>query len=124
MPRRKPFAAALEVLAGLARVEGNPHISPGTAPRADLKKPWATVCKAASLEGVRLHDLRHSFASFGAWRFARPSGHRQASRAFPTCHNGALRSFGCGPDAARGGDNRCDNFRRDGREKRFRHSPR
>jgi integrase len=36
------------------------------APRADLKKPWGSVSRAASLEGVRIHDLRHSFASFGA----------------------------------------------------------
>jgi hypothetical protein len=33
---------------------------------SDLKKPWAAVAKAAGLEGVRIHDLRHSFASFGA----------------------------------------------------------
>jgi integrase len=62
-------AAALEVLAGLSRIEGNPYIIPGEKagqPKADLKKPWAAVCKAAGLEGVRLHDLRHSFASIGA----------------------------------------------------------
>lgn len=35
-------------------------------PRADLKRPWRLVCKAAELEGVRIHDLRHSFASVGA----------------------------------------------------------
>jgi integrase len=35
-------------------------------PRADLKKPWAAISKAAGLDGVRIHDLRHSFASFGA----------------------------------------------------------
>jgi integrase len=29
----------------------------------DLKASWASVCRAANLEGVRLHDLRHSFAS-------------------------------------------------------------
>ncbi len=69
---RKPIylsAAALEVLAGLPRLEGNPYLIPGEKPgqpKADLKRPWATVCKAAGLEGVRLHDLRHSFASFGA----------------------------------------------------------
>jgi integrase len=48
---------------------GNPYIIAGErpgAPRADLKKPWAAVTKAAGLEGVRLHDLRHSFASIGA----------------------------------------------------------
>jgi integrase len=69
---KKPIylsAAAQAVLAELPRVEGNPHIIAGAkdgAPRADLKKPWAAVCRAAGLEGVRLHDLRHSFASFGA----------------------------------------------------------
>ena len=69
---RKPVylsAAALEVLSSLPRIEGNPYIIPGEKagqPKADLKKPWAAVTKAAELEGVRLHDLRHSFASFGA----------------------------------------------------------
>ncbi len=69
---RKPIylsAAAQAVLAGLPRIEGNPHIIAGAkdgAPRADLKKPWAAVRRAAGLEGVRLHDLRHSFASVGA----------------------------------------------------------
>jgi integrase len=69
---RKPVylsAAAQSVLASLPRVSGNPHIIAGDregAPRADLKKPWVAVCRAAGLEGVRLHDLRHSFASVGA----------------------------------------------------------
>ena len=35
-------------------------------PRTDLKKPWSAVCRHAGLEGVRLHDLRHTFASIGA----------------------------------------------------------
>lgn len=35
-------------------------------PRSDLKKPWAAICRAAALDGVRIHDLRHSFASVGA----------------------------------------------------------
>jgi integrase len=35
-------------------------------PRADLKRPWAAVRKRASLDGVRIHDLRHTHASFGA----------------------------------------------------------
>jgi integrase len=62
-------AAALAILAGLPRLEGNPYIIAGIkdgAPRADLKKPWAAVTKAASLGSVRIHDLRHSFASVGA----------------------------------------------------------
>ncbi len=69
---KKPLylsAAAQKVLADVPRVEGNPHVIAGAkdgAPRADLKKPWAAVSRAAGLEGVRIHDLRHSFASFGA----------------------------------------------------------
>ena len=35
-------------------------------PRADLKRPWTLVTRAADLNGLRLHDLRHSFASVGA----------------------------------------------------------
>jgi integrase len=69
---RKPIylsAAALSVLSGLPRVEGNRYLIPGDrvgAPRADLKRPWAAITKAANLDGVRIHDLRHSFASIGA----------------------------------------------------------
>jgi len=69
---KKPIflnVAALAVLADLPRIVGNPHIIAGAkrdAPRADLKKPWGAICKAAGLEGLRIHDLRHSFASVGA----------------------------------------------------------
>ena len=69
---KKPLylsAAAQKVLADVPRVEGNPYVIAGAkdgAPRSDLKKPWAAISRAADLEGVRLHDLRHSFASFGA----------------------------------------------------------
>jgi integrase len=35
-------------------------------PRPDLKKPWFAVCRHAGLEGLRIHDLRHTFASIGA----------------------------------------------------------
>ena len=35
-------------------------------PRSDLKRPWALVKRQAGLEDFRIHDIRHSFASFGA----------------------------------------------------------
>ena len=57
---------ALEVLAGTERVEGNPYVITGTAAGShltDLQKPWRRVRKAAGLEDVRIHDLRHTFAS-------------------------------------------------------------
>ena len=34
--------------------------------RADLNRPWQAIRRRADLEGVRLHDLRHTFASIGA----------------------------------------------------------
>jgi integrase len=64
-------AAALNVLAGLPRLVGNPHVIPGAkagASRVDLHKPWRQVTRAAGLNGLRIHDLRHSFASVGAGR--------------------------------------------------------
>jgi len=60
-------APALAVLTGLDRVGS--YVVPGDnseKPRADLKRPWKAVAKRAGLDGVRLHDLRHTYASFGA----------------------------------------------------------
>ena len=60
---------ALAVLNKLPRIEGNPFVIAGTrdgAASGGLDKVWARVRKAAGLDGVRLHDLRHSFASVAA----------------------------------------------------------
>ena len=35
----------------------------GEGPIGDIKKSWIAVCKAAGINGVRLHDLRHTYAS-------------------------------------------------------------
>lgn len=45
------------------------YVFPGAdpaRPRSDLKKPWRAIQRHARLEGVRIHDLRHTFASVGA----------------------------------------------------------
>lgn len=62
---------AIDILNGMTRI-GSYVIASDSAgtkdekPRADLKRPWAAISKRAGLEDVRLHDLRHSFASIGA----------------------------------------------------------
>lgn len=60
---------ALELLRGLPHLAGNPHVIAGERPGAPfggLDKVWYRVRKTAGLNDVRLHDLRHSFASVGA----------------------------------------------------------
>jgi integrase len=58
--------SALELLASIPR--RGPHVVMGDnpeRPRIDLKRPWKLVLRHAGLDGVRIHDLRHSFASVG-----------------------------------------------------------
>jgi integrase len=33
------------------------------SPLGSIKDPWAMICEAAGLKSLRLHDLRHAFAS-------------------------------------------------------------
>jgi integrase len=57
---------ALEVLAGLPRIEGEPHVLGAKRGTTFIEKPWRAIRKEAGLDDVRLHDLRHSFASVAA----------------------------------------------------------
>jgi integrase len=59
---------AIAVLNELPRASGNPHAIVGArvgAPLRGIDKTWLRIRKAAGLYDVRLHDLRHSFASVG-----------------------------------------------------------
>jgi integrase len=59
---------ALEVIRSLHRLKNNLHVISGTRAGAafvGIDKVWARVRVFAELLGVRLHDLRHSFASMG-----------------------------------------------------------
>ena len=58
---------ALDVLRTVPRVAGNPHVFPAPStgrPMPHLFFPWDRIRKRAGLTDLRLHDLRHSFASF------------------------------------------------------------
>ena len=57
---------AVKVLANLQRVPDNPWVIPGRKPGERLSgigAQWYRVRERAGLEDVRLHDLRHSWAS-------------------------------------------------------------
>ncbi len=57
---------AAQVLASIERLPGNPWVIPGAKPGARLSslfEPWRKVRARAGLDDVRLHDLRHSYAS-------------------------------------------------------------
>ena len=58
--------AAAEVLGALPRFEGNPWVFPGRKKgtrQVNINDSWDRVRRHAKLDGVRLHDLRHTFAS-------------------------------------------------------------
>ena len=66
-PRVVPLSpAAARVLAGLPRAADNPWVIAGRKAGSHLKylsRHWYRVRERAGLEDVRIHDLRHSFAS-------------------------------------------------------------
>ena len=58
--------AAVTVLSSLPRPEDSPWVIAGKNPGAhltDIQKPWRRIRARAELGDVRIHDLRHSFAS-------------------------------------------------------------
>jgi integrase len=62
--------AAVERKAEGANREHSPFVFPaqraarkGAGHLVEIKGPWAAICTAAQLSGVRVHDLRHSYAS-------------------------------------------------------------
>ena len=58
--------SAVKVLAALPRSPDTPWVIPGRKPGTHLRAladAWEVIRARAALEGVRIHDLRHSFAS-------------------------------------------------------------
>jgi len=62
-------ASATNLLKSLGREEGSPYVFPSNRSDGhfrDLQGFWSDLRVKAGLSDVRLHDLRHSFASFAA----------------------------------------------------------
>ena len=58
---------AVALLRSIHRASTSEYIFPSAVtgrPSPSLHFPWVRIRRRAALEGVRLHDLRHSFASF------------------------------------------------------------
>lgn len=66
-PHDVPLSApARELLAKLAANSISEYVFPGGGARLQqgrLKRTWKSVCRTAGINGLRVHDLRHSFAS-------------------------------------------------------------
>lgn len=80
--------AAKQLLKSLPRLDGSPFVFPssrGSGPVVGLIKIWTQVRAQAGLEDVRLHDLRHNFASVAVssgqsiYIVGKLLGHTQAS---------------------------------------------
>ena len=79
--------SAVDVLAALPRLPGNSWVVPGARPgthMTDIDGAWRSIRARAGLNDVRIHDIRHSFASRalalgeGLPIIGRLLGHRQA----------------------------------------------
>jgi integrase len=60
--------AAVTLLEAIPRVKDNPYVIVGKKENThltDLQHPWRRIREAAGLGDVRIHDLRHTFASGG-----------------------------------------------------------
>ena len=67
-PRHIPLSdEAITVIRSIPRQQGNPWLFPGHAPGkplSDLYLFWNSLRRSLGLTSVRIHDLRHTFASF------------------------------------------------------------
>lgn len=95
VPLNGPAKALLIAMKEKSGDGGGDYLFPGNAegkPLQDIKKFWARICAKAGLTDVRLHDLRHTFASqlvssgIPLTVVGRLLGHTQAATTFRYAH--------------------------------------
>jgi integrase len=88
-------AFAVELSKSLLKAKDNPFVVTREIDGqylTDMQKPWRLIRKAAGIPDVRLHDLKHTFASSGAGLgegrpiIGRLLGHSQPQTAAPYAH--------------------------------------
>ncbi len=60
---------AIDILKKIPKEEDNPYVICGDKPKShlvNLQKPWRRIRSKIGLDDVRIHDLRHTFASIAA----------------------------------------------------------
>ena len=64
IPLSAPTRQLLSMIAPKEQSDSN-YLFPGRlgGHRREIKEAWALICKSAGISGLRVHDLRHSFAS-------------------------------------------------------------
>ena len=86
---------ARKILENLPRVDRNPFVIVGKKEGRSLvniQKPWARIRKKANCDDVRIHDLRHSFASAAVTNgkslhvVGKLLGHKQAATTYRYAH--------------------------------------
>ena len=69
-PRRVQLSPrAQAILSQIERLPENPFVIAGEVPKqaiTDLQRPWRRIRHEAGIDDVRIHDLRHTFASIAA----------------------------------------------------------
>ena len=97
IPLAPAAAQVIEAQRG-RREAGNPYVFPGGAAGkqlSDLEKPWQRIRAVAGLPDVRIHDLRHTFASHGVMGglslplLGKVLGHRSSATTQRYAHFGA-----------------------------------
>ncbi len=101
-PRRVPLSqASMDILDGLPRWDKCPWLIPNPEtrlPYTDIKRAWDRARDEAGLPGLRIHDLRHSAASFmieagiDLYAVGRILGHadHQSTQRYAHCSPGLL----------------------------------
>ena len=87
--------AAVNVLRSIERLPDNLKVITGERPGAHLPTcsgPWRRVRARAGLSDVRIHDLRHLFASDALAQRRKPGDDRQAVRPQASADNRAVRA--------------------------------